>query len=143
MGLHLCPVEIYTQRGQRMSGPEPMPDRIYVTLIDAEAAKLLAEKQPGDLDTAYVRADLYEQAHQAETNAIRCMENACTDNERIKAQRDRYAEALGFYAYPEKDRRCAHWSTGYPGGLAYDDPSGDVMLDTGEIARAALDEVKE
>ncbi len=66
-----------------MSGPEPMPDRIYVTLIDAEAAKLLAEKQPGDLDTEYVRADLYENNPSGGVDLIGTIT-------KLQAQRDRY-----------------------------------------------------
>ena len=67
-----------------MSGPEPMPERIYVTLIDAETRKLLAEKKTGPLDTEYVRADLYMRAQDSDQFAGECAND-------FKAQRDRLA----------------------------------------------------
>ncbi len=84
-----------------MSGPE----RIWASQDGYLGRRWATEKHVNS--TEYVRADLYEQAHQAETNAIRCMENACTDNERIKAQRDRYAEALREIVNNDKSR---HWT---------------------------------
>ena len=68
-------------------GPEPMPERIYVTLIDAETRKLLAENRAGDLDTEYVHIDLLnEWLDAAASNGA--------DSDKFKAQRDRLATSL-------------------------------------------------
>ena len=53
----------------------------------------------------------------------------------------RYEEArkvVRFYADPVSVKEGAKWSDGYPGGIVYEE-SGDVVIDTGEVARRWLE----
>ena len=53
----------------------------------------------------------------------------------------RYEEArkvVRFYADPASVKESAKWSDGYPGGIVYEE-SGDVVIDTGEVARKWLE----
>ena len=52
-------------------------------------------------------------------------------NRELAAEVERLRGALGFYAHSE-------WNDHYPGGIAYSE-KGKVVLDTGQIARAALE----
>ena len=44
---------------------------------------------------------------------------------------------MKFYADPSSVKPNGKWEDDYPGGITYDE-DGVVMVDTGEIARAAL-----
>jgi len=64
-------------------------------------------------------------------NACEGMDDPETEIKQLQAENARLREALRFYAHGE-------WNDDYPGGIAYKDTKGRLVLDTGNKARAAL-----
>lgn len=78
------------------------------------------------------------EADEADGQAIAA---APTDIDHLLAERDRYREALEFYSNPESVVPSARWEDNYPGGITYNDESDRTFIDTGEVARTALEEL--